>query len=142
MKVKKLISKNHATLFHRTLLYGGIFAYAADKKSKNGKLRYLYEVAPMSMLMEQAGGRASNGTSRCLDHTPKDIHERMGVYLGSSDDITDLDLEQIVFEMTHGEFMGVSEFSDVKELSTEELVNESYRMGGEPSFFGEEFDYE
>jgi len=47
---------------HRTLKYGGIFMYPADKNSKNGKLRLLYECNPMSFLVEQAGGRATNGT--------------------------------------------------------------------------------
>ena len=45
---------------HRTILYGGLFAYPADKKSKNGKLRLLYEGFPMAMIIEQAGGSAIN----------------------------------------------------------------------------------
>ncbi|CAI5960284.1 unnamed protein product, partial [Closterium sp. NIES-64] len=49
---------------HRTLLYGGVFLYPADKKSPNGKLRVLYEVFPMSMLIEQAGGQAFTGKQR------------------------------------------------------------------------------
>ncbi|KAL8515141.1 hypothetical protein ACS0TY_014012 [Phlomoides rotata] len=49
---------------HRTLLYGGIFLYPADKKSPTGKLRVLYEVFPMSFLMEQAGGQAFTGKER------------------------------------------------------------------------------
>lgn len=49
---------------HRTLLYGGIFLYPGDKKSPNGKLRVLYEVFPMSFLMEQAGGQAFTGKQR------------------------------------------------------------------------------
>uniref|UniRef100_I1LDG9 Fructose-1,6-bisphosphatase, cytosolic n=1 Tax=Glycine max TaxID=3847 RepID=I1LDG9_SOYBN len=51
---------------HRTLLYGGIFLYPADKKSPNGKLRVLYEVFPMSFLMEQAGGQAFTGNQRVI----------------------------------------------------------------------------
>jgi fructose-1,6-bisphosphatase I len=50
--------------FHRTLLYGGIYGYPGDKKNKNGKLRLLYECAPMSFLAEQAGGLGSTGTTR------------------------------------------------------------------------------
>jgi fructose-1,6-bisphosphatase I len=46
---------------HRTLLYGGIFMYPADKKSPKGKLRMLYECYPMAMLVEKAGGKAANG---------------------------------------------------------------------------------
>jgi fructose-1,6-bisphosphatase I len=47
--------------FHRTLLYGGIYGYPGDKKNPNGKLRLLYECAPMSMIVEQAGGKGSTG---------------------------------------------------------------------------------
>jgi len=76
---------------HRTLLYGGIFGYPADAKSKNGKLRVLYEVFPMSFLVEQAGGRASTGTGDALDIVPVTIHDRSGVWLGSKDDVADLE---------------------------------------------------
>jgi fructose-1,6-bisphosphatase I len=47
--------------FHRTLLYGGIYGYPGDSKNPNGKLRLLYECAPMSMIVEQAGGLGSTG---------------------------------------------------------------------------------
>jgi len=72
---------------HRTLLYGGIFAYPDDKKSKRGKLRLLYEAFPMAFLTEQAGGIATTGTERVLDVQPKDIHERCPIFLGSTDDV-------------------------------------------------------
>lgn len=75
---------------HRTLLYGGIFGYPDDKKSKNGKLRMLYEAFPMAFLTEQAGGVATTGTKRILDVVPKSIHERCPVFLGSKDDVNDL----------------------------------------------------
>jgi len=75
---------------HRTLLYGGIFGYPDDKKSKNGKLRLLYEAFPMAFLTEQAGGLASTGRGRILDVVPKTIHERCPVFLGSKDDVQDL----------------------------------------------------
>ena len=75
---------------HRTLLYGGIFCYPADKKSKNGKLRLLYEGFPMAYLIEQAGGVATTGTQRVLDVEPKHIHERVPVFLGSKEDVEDL----------------------------------------------------
>eukprot|EP00252_Welwitschia_mirabilis_P020418 TRINITY_DN5001_c0_g1_i3.p1 TRINITY_DN5001_c0_g1~~TRINITY_DN5001_c0_g1_i3.p1 ORF type:complete len:339 (+),score=21.08 TRINITY_DN5001_c0_g1_i3:75-1091(+) len=75
---------------HRTLLYGGIFMYPADKKSPNGKLRLLYEVFPMSFLMEQAGGQAFTGKIRALEIQPKKIHERSPVFLGSYDDVEDI----------------------------------------------------
>ncbi|MED6119557.1 Fructose-1,6-bisphosphatase, cytosolic [Stylosanthes scabra] len=72
---------------HRTLLYGGIFMYPADKKNPDGKLRLLYEVFPMSYLMEQAGGQAFTGKGMALDLVPKKIHERSPVILGSYDDV-------------------------------------------------------
>ncbi|CAL4972963.1 unnamed protein product [Urochloa decumbens] len=75
---------------HRTLLYGGVFLYPADKKSPNGKLRVLYEVFPMSFLMEQAGGQSFTGKERALDLIPTKIHERSPVFLGSYDDVEEI----------------------------------------------------
>ncbi|GME84294.1 unnamed protein product [Ambrosiozyma monospora] len=76
---------------HRTLLYGGIFAYPADAKSKTGKLRVLYECFPMAMLMEEAGGKAVNDKGeRILDLTPKKIHERSGIWMGSENEVNKL----------------------------------------------------
>lgn len=76
---------------HRTLLYGGIFMYPADSKgAPNGKLRYLYEVAPLSFIIEQAGGASSNGSLRALDIQPTHIHMRVPCFMGSRDDITAL----------------------------------------------------
>lgn len=71
--------------FHRTLLKGGIFMYPADSKSPCGKLRLLYEAAPMAMICEEAGGRASDGGTRILDLIPEAIHERTPLYIGSSE---------------------------------------------------------
>jgi fructose-1,6-bisphosphatase I len=76
---------------HRTLLYGGIFCYPADKKNPNGKLRLLYEGAPMAFLMEQAGGKASTGTENILDIQPHSIHQRTPVFMGSYEDVCDLE---------------------------------------------------
>ncbi|KAK9449683.1 fructose-1,6-bisphosphatase class 1/Sedoheputulose-1,7-bisphosphatase [Limtongia smithiae] len=78
---------------HRTLLYGGIFAYPADSKSKNGKLRLLYECFPMAMLVEQAGGLATTGRKRILDIVPTQIHARSGIFLGS-----ELEVQKIIDE--------------------------------------------
>ncbi|MED6185503.1 Fructose-1,6-bisphosphatase, cytosolic [Stylosanthes scabra] len=75
---------------HRTLLYGGIFLYPGDKKSPNGKLRVLYEVFPMSFLLEQAGGQAFTGKIRALDLVPSKLHERSPIFLGSFDDVEDI----------------------------------------------------
>jgi len=59
---------------HRTLLYGGIFLYPADKKSPNGKLRVLYECFPMSFIIEKAGGKSTTGKERLLSLKPTGIH--------------------------------------------------------------------
>ncbi len=75
---------------HRTLLVGGVFAYPPDSKgggAARGKLRLLYEAAPIAMLVEQAGGRASDGRTRILDLQPKSLHERVGLYFGSRVDV-------------------------------------------------------
>ncbi len=73
--------------FHRTLLKGGVFAYPADKKNAQGKLRLLYEAAPMAMLCEAAGGAASDGRGRIQDVMPKSLHQRVPLYIGSRDDV-------------------------------------------------------
>ena len=77
---------------HRTILYGGIFLYPADVKSKKGKLRVLYEGFPMALLVERAGGVASTGmfngsVQRMLDLVPTSIHERCPVILGGARDV-------------------------------------------------------
>merc|ERR1712050_388791 len=72
---------------HRTLLYGGVFAYPADSKNKDGKLRLLYEAAPMSFILEQAGGKAITGHSRVMDIPPVQVHQRVPVILGSTEDV-------------------------------------------------------
>lgn len=70
--------------FHRTLLKGGIFMYPADSKNPNGKLRLLYEAAPMAMICEQAGGKASNGVGPILELEPEGLHQRTPLYIGSA----------------------------------------------------------
>ena len=72
---------------HRTLLYGGIFGYPADAKNPDGKLRLLYEAAPMAYLVEQAGGLALTGKTRVMDLLPRSVHQRVPVLLGSRDDV-------------------------------------------------------
>ncbi|XP_021865512.1 fructose-1,6-bisphosphatase, chloroplastic isoform X2 [Spinacia oleracea] len=77
--------------FHRTLLYGGIYGYPRDAKSKNGKLRLLYECAPMSFIVEQAGGKGSDGHQRILDIQPTEIHQRVPLYIGSVEEVEKLE---------------------------------------------------
>jgi len=76
---------------HRTLLYGGIFMYPGDTRSPEGKLRLLYEANPMAMICEQAGGKAITGNGRILDVQPKKIHERVPVFLGSKENVEELE---------------------------------------------------
>jgi fructose-1,6-bisphosphatase I len=69
--------------FHRNLLRGGIFIYPGTSKNPAGKLRLLYECAPIAFLMEQAGGKASDGFKPILDIEPYDIHQRSPFFTGS-----------------------------------------------------------
>ena len=73
--------------FHRNLLYGGIFIYPADEKNKNGKLRLMYEANPLSFIVEQAGGRSSDGVNRILELEPKALHQRTPLFVGSEEDV-------------------------------------------------------
>jgi fructose-1,6-bisphosphatase I len=73
--------------FHRNLLSGGIFLYPADKKSPNGKLRLLYEAAPLALLVEQAGGAATDGRQAILDILPTNLHQRTPLIIGSKRDV-------------------------------------------------------
>jgi fructose-1,6-bisphosphatase I len=73
--------------FHRNLLYGGIFLYPGDRGNPRGKLRVLYEAAPLAFIAEQAGGAAGDGQRRIMDIVPKELHERTPLFLGSADDV-------------------------------------------------------
>lgn len=74
--------------FHRNLLYGGIFIYPADEKNKNGKLRLMYEANPLAFIAEQAGGKASDGKNRIMDIVPKELHQRVPLFIGSEEDVS------------------------------------------------------
>jgi len=76
--------------FHRTLCYGGIFAYPADcrdPEKPRGKLRLLYEASPLAMVVEQAGGAASTGREPILDVVPGEIHQRVPLFIGSKTEV-------------------------------------------------------
>ena len=73
--------------FHRTILYGGIYGYPGDSKNPNGKLRLLYECAPMSFIAEQAGGMGSTGKARVLDIIPEKVHQRVPFFTGSKKEV-------------------------------------------------------
>jgi fructose-1,6-bisphosphatase I len=73
---------------HRTLLEGGIYVYPAEPTARpGGKLRLLYECAPLALVFEAAGGRASTGRERIVDIRPGDIHRRVPFALGSAEDV-------------------------------------------------------
>ena len=75
---------------HRTLLYGGMFSYPADKKNINGKLRIIYECFPISKIMEKAGGAAIIGNfsrNRILDINPREIHQRTPILMGTKEEL-------------------------------------------------------
>jgi fructose-1,6-bisphosphatase I len=77
--------------FHRTLLTGGIFLYPADMTDPQkpaGKLRLLYEAAPLAFVAQHAGGRASTGTADILSVQPSQLHQRVPLIIGSADDVT------------------------------------------------------
>lgn len=73
--------------FHRNLLGGGLFAYPANTKSPDGKLRLLYECNPLAFIAEQAGGAAITGTKRILDVVPTALHQRSPYFVGSKADV-------------------------------------------------------
>ncbi len=72
---------------HRVLLQGGVFLYPGTVKKPEGKLRLLYESAPLAFLFEQAGGRATTGTQEVLDVVPGELHQRTPLIIGSKDDV-------------------------------------------------------
>lgn len=77
--------------FHRNLLYGGIFMYPLDYKNKEkpkGKLRLMYEANPLSFIVEQAGGAATNGNIDILDIEPDQLHQREPLYIGNKEYIS------------------------------------------------------
>ncbi len=76
--------------FHRNLLSGGIFMYPADSrdpKKPRGKLRLMCEAAPLAMVVEEAGGLATDGKTRILDIEPQELHQRVPLFIGSKNDV-------------------------------------------------------
>ncbi len=76
--------------FHRNLLKGGIFLYPADNKDPRkptGKLRLMVEANPLAMVVEEAGGYASDGTGPILDIEPTELHQRTPLFIGSKKDV-------------------------------------------------------
>jgi len=71
----------------RVLWRGGIFMYPRDSKQKEGRLRLMYEANPMSFIVEQAGGAATDGRMRILDIQPQSLHQKVPVILGSREEV-------------------------------------------------------
>jgi fructose-1,6-bisphosphatase I len=69
---------------HRNMIKGGIFIYPKSSKAVNGKLRLLYECNPMAYIVEQAGGKASDGFTRIMDIVPTELHQRAPYFCGST----------------------------------------------------------
>ena len=87
---------------HRNLLYGGIFMYPADSRSPHGKLRLQYECNPMAFIVEQAGGRATNGKQRILEIQPEKLHQRVPIFIGSEEDVKVVEKFMAEAEVTVG----------------------------------------
>lgn len=71
--------------FHRNLLKGGIFIYPPNSRNPDGKIRLMYEANPMSFIVEEAGGMATNGSERLMEIEPDSLHQRTPIYIGSVD---------------------------------------------------------
>src|SRR3990167_7971570 len=81
---------------HRNLITGGIFLYPATADAPNGKLRLLYECNPMSFIVEQAWGRATDGVTHIMDIKPRELHQRTPIFIGS--ELLVLKLEEFLRE--------------------------------------------
>lgn len=76
--------------FHRILVKGGVFMYPPTQKQPEGKLRLMYEANPLAFLAEQAGGAATNGQKRILEVSPRDVHDRTPLIIGSKQNVDEV----------------------------------------------------
>jgi fructose-1,6-bisphosphatase I len=72
---------------YRLLTRGGVFLYPRDAKNTDGRLRLMYEANPMAFIIEQAGGAATDGRQRIMELQPTQLHQRVGVVLGSREEV-------------------------------------------------------
>lgn len=88
---KRRVSSRHVGSlvadFHRNLMYGGVFLYPGDRRSPRGKLRLLYEAAPLAFIAAQAGGAASDGAQDILDIVPDELHQRTPLVVGNAAEV-------------------------------------------------------
>jgi len=73
--------------FHRNLLKGGVFSYPANPKTGDGRLRLIYECNPLSFIAENTNGDATDGNTKILSIKPEKLHQRVGFYIGSKEEI-------------------------------------------------------
>ncbi|GAC1304984.1 MAG: class 1 fructose-bisphosphatase [Mucilaginibacter sp.] len=94
---------------HRNLIKGGIFIYPVTASAPNGKLRLVYECNPMAFIIEQAGGKASNGYNRILDLEVTELHQRSAIFIGSENMVTKAEEMMACFspQVTKKSFEGV-----------------------------------
>ena len=79
----------------RIISRGGVFLYPADARNgyESGRLRLVYEAAPVAMLVEQAGGRATDGSQPILDITPEGLHQRVPLVFGAAEEVAEVAAE-------------------------------------------------
>jgi fructose-1,6-bisphosphatase I len=96
---------------HRNLIKGGIFIYPVTANAPNGKLRLVYECNPMAFIIEQAGGKASNGYERVLQLDVKELHQRSAIFIGSENMVNKAEEMMSFFspQLTKKNFEGVVE---------------------------------
>jgi fructose-1,6-bisphosphatase I len=82
--------------FHRNMLKGGIYMYPSTATAPNGKLRLLYECNPLAFLAEQAGGTATNGKQRIMELQPTELHQRVPLFIGSSEMVAKAESLEVV----------------------------------------------
>jgi fructose-1,6-bisphosphatase I len=86
---------------HRNIIKGGIFLYPTTASAPKGKLRLVYECNPMAFIIEQAGGRATDGFSRILEKQPDTLHQRSPIFIGSENMV--LKAEEMMRQFSPGE---------------------------------------
>ncbi|MEE8125837.1 MAG: class 1 fructose-bisphosphatase [Nitrospirales bacterium] len=72
---------------HRVLWKGGIYMYPGEREKPEGKLRLMYEAAPLTFVIEEAGGLGSTGSARVSQLPPQSLHQRVPLFIGSQDDV-------------------------------------------------------
>ena len=77
--------------FHRNLIKGGVYLYPDTTSAPNGKLRLLYECNPLAFIVEQAGGKASDGNQRIMEINPTELHQRCPYYAGSKNMVEEIE---------------------------------------------------